>query len=378
MRGVALAAGHGVAGLGRLFGGRGCPWLNDHVAGLAGHRGASSNLHRSIPVIPELRRGGFRWTAAELAKMRQRFSQRIGTKNLNGKPAGDAHRSLQGSALECAVRTRGKAGEKDESPHARSGRCRNHDIENRYSPWCCLPSLAGIGLPGARLHAESANSDFKRGQTAEAREDYDAAFDDYQKAFNKRSQGRALQDCAGAGAGDCIRGAHDEGRKLLQAGDTQGALAEFLHAAEIDPSNEAAQQEIARVRQKQGESAPAPEIGLPEPPGEQQELEAVGAPAGAEAGFERAALAAHDRGRQGGVPGGGQGGGRQCAVRPRLQFQAHAGGPEQRFAGRCAADRGRDVEYLLAAGDEQHDFCGAELRAPSGRNWTSRRCRRFI
>ncbi len=69
-----------------------------------------------------------------------------------------------------------------------------------------------------------------------------------------------------------------KGRKLLQAGDTQGALAEFLHAAEIDPSNEAAQQEIARVRQKQGESAPAPEIGLPEPPAEQQELESIGAP----------------------------------------------------------------------------------------------------
>ena len=39
-----------------------------------------------------------------------------------------------------------------------------------------------------------------------------------------------------------------KGRKLLQAGDEQGALAEFLHAAEIDPGNEAAQQEIAKIR----------------------------------------------------------------------------------------------------------------------------------
>ena len=32
--------------------------------------------------------------------MRQRFSQRIGIKNLIGKPAGDAHRTLQLSARE--------------------------------------------------------------------------------------------------------------------------------------------------------------------------------------------------------------------------------------------------------------------------------------
>ena len=46
-------------------------------------------------------------------------------------------------------------------------------------------AVAGVGLPAARLHAESANTDFKRGQAAEARADYDTAFDDYQKALNR-------------------------------------------------------------------------------------------------------------------------------------------------------------------------------------------------
>ena len=32
---------------------------------------------------------------------------------------------------------------------------------------------------------ESANTDYKQGQAAEAREDYDTAFDDFQKAFKK-------------------------------------------------------------------------------------------------------------------------------------------------------------------------------------------------
>ncbi len=70
-----------------------------------------------------------------------------------------------------------------------------------------------------------------------------------------------------------------KGRKLFQAGDEQGALVEFLHAAEIDPGNEAAQQEIARVRAKQGQAARIAETSLPESDGKQQELDSMGAPA---------------------------------------------------------------------------------------------------
>jgi general secretion pathway protein D len=136
----------------------------------------------------------------------------------------------------------------------------------------------GAGLPGFKVYAESANADYKHGQAAEAREDYDAAFDAFQKALNKNPKDARFK-IALARVRVTASGAHmSKGRKLLQAGDTQGALAEFLHAAEIDPSNEAAQQEIASLRKKQGERAPTPEIGVPQPPGEQQELESIGAP----------------------------------------------------------------------------------------------------
>ena len=74
-----------------------------------------------------------------------------------------------------------------------------------------------------------------------------------------------------------------KGRKLLQSGDTQGALAEFLHAAEIDPGNEAAQQEIARVRQQQGHRRAGPEVAIPELAGEQAELDSPSAPPRAQA-----------------------------------------------------------------------------------------------
>ena len=48
-----------------------------------------------------------------------------------------------------------------------------------------LPSWPSSASPALSLRAESAAGFFKRGQTAEAREDYDAAFDNYQKAYTK-------------------------------------------------------------------------------------------------------------------------------------------------------------------------------------------------
>ena len=122
-----------------------------------------------------------------------------------------------------------------------------------------LAITAGLGVFVARLHAESANSDFKQGQAAEAREDYDSAFDLYQKAYKRDPKDTRFQ-IALARIRTTASSAHiTTGRKLLQSGDVQGALSQFLHAAEIDPGNEAAQQEIARVRQHQGNGAQVPE-----------------------------------------------------------------------------------------------------------------------
>jgi general secretion pathway protein D len=141
-----------------------------------------------------------------------------------------------------------------------------------------LLAVAGLGFFAARLFAESANSDFKQAQAAESREDYDTAFELYQKAYNRDPKDTRFT-IALARIRTTDSSAHiTKGRKLFQSGDVQGALAEFLHAAEIDPGNEAAQQEIARVRQRQGANAPAPEVGLPQPAGEAQELDEVEAP----------------------------------------------------------------------------------------------------
>ena len=141
-----------------------------------------------------------------------------------------------------------------------------------------LVAAAGICVPAPRLYAESANADFKAGQNAEAREDYDAAFDAFQKAFNKNPKDARFK-IALARVRVTAASVHiSKGRKLLDAGDAQGALAEFLHAQELDPSDEAARQEIAHVREQQGQGPPAGEVGLPEPANAEQELSEMAGP----------------------------------------------------------------------------------------------------
>jgi general secretion pathway protein D len=139
--------------------------------------------------------------------------------------------------------------------------------------------LVLAGLAAVPVRAQSANALFKRGENAEAREDYDAAFNLYQQA-----QAKAPKDLAIRTALARVRVTDSavhltKGRKLIQAGDEQGALVELLHAAEIDPGNEAAQQEIAKLRLKHGEAQrPGSETSLPQEPGTSEELDTMSSP----------------------------------------------------------------------------------------------------
>ncbi len=126
--------------------------------------------------------------------------------------------------------------------------------------------------------AESAKALFKHGESAEAREDYDTAFDDYQKALALAPKDLSYRTALARVRVTASAVHLTKGRKLAQAGDEQAALVEFLHAAEIDPGNEAAQQEINRLRQKQGVVQPQGDAGLPEVAGTRQELDSMGAP----------------------------------------------------------------------------------------------------
>jgi general secretion pathway protein D len=137
--------------------------------------------------------------------------------------------------------------------------------------------LAGFGLHSVSLHAESANKLFKQGENAEAREDYDAAYDNFQKAYAKAPNDLRFRTAYYRVRISAASLHMNKGRKLLKAGDEQGALTEFLRAAEIDPGNETAQQEISKMRTAHGE-APLTETSLPQAPGRQAEIDSMGGP----------------------------------------------------------------------------------------------------
>jgi len=129
----------------------------------------------------------------------------------------------------------------------------------------CLLVLMGAG--STALQAQSAKAYYKMGVTAEAREDYDAAFNDYQKAYTMVPKDLAYRAAyyrirIPAGALHLAKG-----RKLMQTGDEQGALMELLRASEIDPESEAAQQEISKIRALHKEKAPPNIDGVPQDAG---------------------------------------------------------------------------------------------------------------
>jgi general secretion pathway protein D len=121
------------------------------------------------------------------------------------------------------------------------------------------PAAAALVILAATLPAlaDKAKSLYLKGKDAEARQNYEAAYDDYKQAYDlkpKDLQYRAAFERLRflAGASHVHRG-----QLLREAGKLQEALAEFQKANEIDPSSFIAQQELRRT-QKMIESANAP------------------------------------------------------------------------------------------------------------------------
>jgi general secretion pathway protein D len=106
-----------------------------------------------------------------------------------------------------------------------------------------LVLLAGPAFVSS-AHAQSAAGWNKRGQTAELREDYDSAYEDYLKAHNKSPKDMRYQERVDRMRFQAAAQHVDRGRVLRQSGDIAGALNQFTRALQIDPSNEAATQEI--------------------------------------------------------------------------------------------------------------------------------------
>lgn len=123
---------------------------------------------------------------------------------------------------------------------------------------------------------ESARSLYKQGQAAEARQDYDAAFDSYRNAMLQQPGDlRYKTSCERirllASAQHVSRGI-----ELGKSGKTAEAMTEFLRAKAIDPSNLAAAQAISSLQEHMNPIEQASD--LPQLLGEGKELVSLAGP----------------------------------------------------------------------------------------------------
>jgi general secretion pathway protein D len=141
-----------------------------------------------------------------------------------------------------------------------------------------LAVFAVVGAGAAQVHAQSAKSYYKQGQVAEGHEDFDKAFNDYQKAYSMAPKDLSYKEAYYRVQIPAASLHMKNGRRLMQTGDEQGALMEFLRASEIDPGDEAALQEIAKIRAQHKEQVPDNITGVPHAASEQTEIDTMAAP----------------------------------------------------------------------------------------------------
>lgn len=149
-------------------------------------------------------------------------------------------------------------------------------MKRAFRPALALLLLFGLILPTS---AESSKSLYNKGKNAEARQNYEQAYDFYKKAYDQSPQDVSYRSAYerlrfSAGASHVHRG-----QLLREAGRLQEAMVEFQKAAEIDPSSAIAKQEI-KVTQQMIDvgNAPTPKASAPEPNELQKMVQQAGGP----------------------------------------------------------------------------------------------------
>ena len=133
-----------------------------------------------------------------------------------------------------------------------------------------------VVLPAA---ADKAKSLFNQGKDAEARQNFEAAYDLYKQAYDLKPKDlgyrAAYERLRFLAAASMVH----KGQLLRDAGKLDEALAEFKKAAEADPSSFIAQQEIRRTQKMIDEASAPPPQTQKRPPGQlERMLQAAGGP----------------------------------------------------------------------------------------------------
>ena len=124
--------------------------------------------------------------------------------------------------------------------------------------------VVAVTLPGA---ADSAKSLYNKGKDAEARQNYEAAYDFYKQAYEQKPRDLAYRASYERTRFLAAASHVHRGQLLREAGKLQEALIEFQKAAEIDSSSFIAQQEMRRTQKMiDAGNATPPSPATPPPP----------------------------------------------------------------------------------------------------------------
>ena len=129
-----------------------------------------------------------------------------------------------------------------------------------------ITSLLLVLVLAASASGESLRSLFKKAQDAEARQDYITAYEAYKQCYDQKPTDVKYR-VAFLRTRFLASSAHvNKGQVLREAGDLQGALAEFEAAAKADPSMAIAFQEGKRTQEMINAAAASPTGKAPPPP----------------------------------------------------------------------------------------------------------------
>jgi general secretion pathway protein D len=106
-----------------------------------------------------------------------------------------------------------------------------------------------VGLAALPASADKASSMYNQGRAAEARQDYETAYADYNEAYKMKPSDVRYRAAAERGKFLAAASHVHRGQILRDSGKLQDALAEFQKAVAIDSSSFIAQQEEKRTRQ---------------------------------------------------------------------------------------------------------------------------------
>ena len=130
--------------------------------------------------------------------------------------------------------------------------------------WISLILCVGVGVLAAGC--PKGKPEYQQGRKAESLQDYDAAYDYYQKALKVQPDNAEYQIKFNQARFEAGAFHVKQGMRLRERGDLQGAAGEFQHAAAIDPSSPIAEQELRKTAELLGERDRANEAAAERPP----------------------------------------------------------------------------------------------------------------